>query len=494
MATRYEYYNTNDDDQNSPYGVWWFAQTFTPTTAHKVTSVKLLLCRYGSPGTITVGIRATDGAGKPTGNDLCSGTINGNTLSEYPTNTWYEITLGAGYDLVASTKYAIVVRAPSGNSSNQLFWRCDVSSPTYAGGSYAGSGDSGSTWTLDTGTDFMFEEWGVAVYQRTASVLVGAVATASRVYGGIRPASVIIGNLATALRGLLTTTRASPTILGIVTSASKSWGTVRQSPVIVGIVASASKIWGHTRQASVIVGNTVTALRALVITRLSSTLIGTLVSASKSWGMTRASSVIIGVVSAASRLPSYIRTASRIIGVRVTAIKPRLALTRLATTIIGALVTASIWANVQMAFVSIGVKIFAKRRIAKTLASVTAVEISIAASRIVGIHRAALTLIGEVISAAKSWGRTRASAVIVGAKVTAQRTLALVRLSSTKLGIKSIATRRIVATRKAAVKVGALVSAIIQLTGKVLKMLVYGRPYRDIKVYTRPYYDMEAHN
>ena len=322
----YEYYNTGDDSGQSVYGSNWYAQTFTPSIAHTITSVKLLLYRSGSPGTVTVSIRATDGSGHPIGPDLCSGTTDGSTLPtatttsqtrlptgdqsysgtwdkttdmysyvdddpwndgdttyllhgttagyalftfssfnvpagsvitslavtysardntsgtnnlraalrvnntdylttdvgtnpgtsyadrtvtfstnpangsawtvddingagasplqafgvrssdanpairitavravvNYYTPEWREITLGSGYALSASTMYAIVVRAPNGNSSNRLYWRRDASSPTYGGGCREGSTDSGSTWTSNTARDMMFEEWGDA--------------------------------------------------------------------------------------------------------------------------------------------------------------------------------------------------------------------------------------------------------------------------------------------------------------------------------------------
>jgi len=156
----YESYNTGDDSNNTMYGSNWYAQTFTPSVAHKIASVKLKLYRSGSPGTVTVSIRATDGNGHPTGSDLCSGTINGNGLTTSTSGAWYEITLGSGYDLSAGTKYAIVVRAPNGNPSNRLYWRRDRSSPTYAGGCWESSTNNGSTWSSSTNRDMMFEEWG----------------------------------------------------------------------------------------------------------------------------------------------------------------------------------------------------------------------------------------------------------------------------------------------------------------------------------------------
>lgn len=161
MATLYEHYNAGDDGATSVgyASIEWGCQTFTPATSHKITSVKLKIYREGSPGTITVGIRATSG-GEPTGADLCSGTTDGDTLTEDSGGEWREITLGAGYDLVASTQYAIVVRVLGGDSSNYLGWRLDGSSPTYTGGSWGYSGDSGANWSMDTSIDMMFEEWG----------------------------------------------------------------------------------------------------------------------------------------------------------------------------------------------------------------------------------------------------------------------------------------------------------------------------------------------
>jgi len=163
MANLYEHYNIGDDASAALYDAEWRAQTFTPSAAHKITSVKLKIYRAGSPGTITVSIRATDGSGHPIGGDLCSGTIDGNALTTSSPGEWREITLGAGYDLDASTQYAIVVRAPSGNASNLLRYRVDASSPTYAGGCLEQSHNSGSTWSSIPSYDSMFEEWGEAI-------------------------------------------------------------------------------------------------------------------------------------------------------------------------------------------------------------------------------------------------------------------------------------------------------------------------------------------
>lgn len=160
MATKYEYYDSGLDGSIGFHTVAWNAQTFTPAEAHKITSVKLQLSKTGSPGEITVSIRATSG-GLPTGGDLCSGTTDGDTLTTEWPGEWREITLGDGYNLDADTKYAIVVRALEGSSSNYLNWYKDGTSPTYAGGGRCNSENSGSSWSDQSSwDDFMFEEWG----------------------------------------------------------------------------------------------------------------------------------------------------------------------------------------------------------------------------------------------------------------------------------------------------------------------------------------------
>lgn len=160
-GTKYEYYNTGDVSGVSFYGDSWVAQTFTPSITHKVTSVKLKLYRYASPGTITVSIKATDGSGHPTGADLCSGTTDSDTLPTGSSHEWRGVTLGLGYNLTASTKYAIVLRALSGDSSNWAAWRTDNTAPTYGGGNYEWSANGGSSWVAAPTMDCMFEEWSI---------------------------------------------------------------------------------------------------------------------------------------------------------------------------------------------------------------------------------------------------------------------------------------------------------------------------------------------
>ena len=161
MSTLYENYNTGDDSFTLFYGAAWFAQSFTPSIAHKITSVKLKIKRIGSPGTLIVGIRATDGSGHPTGADLCSGTTNADNLPLHPAAyEWREITLGAGSNLDASTKYAIVARIAGGDTNNKMMWATDITSPTYTDGVLCASLDSGGSWSSGNDYDLLFEEYG----------------------------------------------------------------------------------------------------------------------------------------------------------------------------------------------------------------------------------------------------------------------------------------------------------------------------------------------
>jgi len=155
----YQYYNTGDDDDRDIYAANWAGQTFTPEITHLIGKIKLKLFRVGNPGTITISIKNTT-ANKPSGGDLCSNTIEGTDITTSTDGEWYEITLGSGAESVKNTKYAIVVRAPNGDTDNKLSWRADITEATYIGGTYCGSSDSGTDWSTYSGVDVMFEEWG----------------------------------------------------------------------------------------------------------------------------------------------------------------------------------------------------------------------------------------------------------------------------------------------------------------------------------------------
>ena len=164
--TLFEYYNTGDDGNRGFYQTLQrMAQTFTPSVAHNISSVKVKLLRGtadAAPGTVTISIRATDGDGKPTGPDLCSGTTDGDTVTSTSPGEWREVTLGAGTSLLANTKYAIIAKCQTDDPTKPIFWRRDASAPSYTGGSSFYTADQGVTWTA-LAEDSMFEDWGIQI-------------------------------------------------------------------------------------------------------------------------------------------------------------------------------------------------------------------------------------------------------------------------------------------------------------------------------------------
>lgn len=158
FKTEYENYPASNQDQvREFFGSSWAAQTFTVGTTHIFQGVVLDLFKEGADAIVTVSIRATT-AGDPSGSDLSVTTFNTSSLP-VTTSTPFFIPM-PNITLTATVVYAIVVRRAGGDSSNSISWDEDGSSPTYAGGSRSDSANSGSTWTAQTGNDFIFEEWG----------------------------------------------------------------------------------------------------------------------------------------------------------------------------------------------------------------------------------------------------------------------------------------------------------------------------------------------
>ena len=208
MATLYENYITGDDNWHIIFSSGWYAQTFTPSVNHVISSVKLLIFRLGSPGVLTVSIRATSG-GLPTGADLATGTTDGDTLTADSAGEWREITFAVGASLLASTKYAIVCRQSGTPGGNYVGWRSDGSSPTYADGALCTSGDSGASWLEGSGDDEMFEEWGDITGGSTVTTeaCTNTIATSTTGWGHI----TVVGDGAPTQHGHVWSTSQDPT-------------------------------------------------------------------------------------------------------------------------------------------------------------------------------------------------------------------------------------------------------------------------------------------
>jgi len=164
--TLYERYTTGDDQSASTYSSKYRGNSFTigntgTNERHNITSIKCLMYRHGSPGTVTLEVKATDGDGKPTDIVLTSGTLNGNDFTDDFAGLWYEFTL-TPYALSANTKYAFYLYAAGGSKDNKVELRYDTSSPSYTGGEYTNSNDAGSTWGTYATDETLFEEYGIA--------------------------------------------------------------------------------------------------------------------------------------------------------------------------------------------------------------------------------------------------------------------------------------------------------------------------------------------
>jgi hypothetical protein len=156
----YEYLGTGAAQGADIYGSnWAFEQFTTGATAHTVTSISLYLKRTLLPGTVTVSLRHADDDGFPTGLDLCSTTLNGDYFNTSFTKYVFDVTETS---LEAGEKYAIVVRAITGDDSNDIQWKWQASGGATIGEpAMAGHSDDGSlTWDDDGDADFLFEIWG----------------------------------------------------------------------------------------------------------------------------------------------------------------------------------------------------------------------------------------------------------------------------------------------------------------------------------------------
>lgn len=161
MTILYEHYNTGDDGTyNTNDATKYLGQSFTPSVDFRIASIKLKLWKYGTPGTITAHIYATDVNGHPTGTALCTGTLVTTDITTDGGGDWYRITFSSSALLIATTKYAIVIKIASADANNYLGWRRDTSDPTYTEGYLIYSIDSGSSWNDVTTMDFMFEVYG----------------------------------------------------------------------------------------------------------------------------------------------------------------------------------------------------------------------------------------------------------------------------------------------------------------------------------------------
>lgn len=151
-------------DADAIYGDYWKGQSFIPYRGHKIDKVDLRLWKEGTPGTLTVEIRATGLKGYPVGPVLASGTKDGTTIvgTSKGTAQWETITLDTPVWLYPGLMYAIVCHGTGTSTSNCIDWNFSNNEPYLKGGKVSSS-DAGNTWSGGIGyNDYLFREYGTA--------------------------------------------------------------------------------------------------------------------------------------------------------------------------------------------------------------------------------------------------------------------------------------------------------------------------------------------
>lgn len=218
------------------------AQVFTTNAlGGKVMQVALYV-RDVVGDTWTVGICNVDGSNLPNLSSILqtqSQTVSTASLS------WETFTFSSPVALSANTKYAIIVKRPVSGTGG--FWVYDTSD-NYAGGNYASRATGGTTWTADTGKDFLFRLYETQgsdskVYKCDASFDTSVAnafigfARASATSGNL--CSIQCGDLYTNPAGLSNLTLGDYYVSDTAGSISSTAGTVSRK---VGVAVSATKL------------------------------------------------------------------------------------------------------------------------------------------------------------------------------------------------------------------------------------------------------------
>jgi len=157
----YERYIDTGNNARIVGGTEWKAQTFTAGTTGEdvdfwIGNVTVRIDDWGDPsGLLRAEIQGVDGANKPDGNTIAFGTMDIATVPAGATNM--NITMN-GSIINSGTQYALVLTHTE-EAGTGVNWWDNEGSDNYAGGSYASSSDSGSSWTLEADRDFVFLIW-----------------------------------------------------------------------------------------------------------------------------------------------------------------------------------------------------------------------------------------------------------------------------------------------------------------------------------------------
>jgi len=140
----------------------WCSQTFTTLDACTIEGVRIRMAEdaTGLTGDVTVALRAVDTAtGKPTGAHLASVSVSDTTLALSTSYSTEVFTFSATYDLVADTKYAIVIYCDTISAGIVYVGGLTADgTDTYTKGDGWYSSNSGTDWGASTFVeDYMFD-------------------------------------------------------------------------------------------------------------------------------------------------------------------------------------------------------------------------------------------------------------------------------------------------------------------------------------------------
>lgn len=136
-------------------GVDWRGMTFTPTIRHNLKSISFIV-GYGSQiGNFTVSIYATS-SHLPTGSPIVTKSVAMSTMPSIIPATWFQVTFDTNPTMSVGVEYAIVFDARDDVNSQYK----ENGGGGYSGGVKIQSSNSGSTWSVDSGSDIMFREYG----------------------------------------------------------------------------------------------------------------------------------------------------------------------------------------------------------------------------------------------------------------------------------------------------------------------------------------------
>jgi len=158
---RFEYYVLGDTNSGYIHGATWYAQSFTPAAAHTLTQIKLKMRKFAEcTGDVHVDVYEADGAHKPTGDSISTGTIPIVNIEDTEDPGSFVTCMMSKVALTVDKEYVIVVSEPE-DDMNGVFWRYDADS-SYPRGLYLWSNDGGASWSPNAARDLLFEEWGTS--------------------------------------------------------------------------------------------------------------------------------------------------------------------------------------------------------------------------------------------------------------------------------------------------------------------------------------------